>query len=64
MYVCHCRAVTDRCIKAAVSEGASDPVAVGERCGAGTACGGCLPALRALLADLGQRTLVEAGATA
>ena len=53
MYICHCRAVTDRSIKAAVLEGARDPVAIGDRCGAGTHCGGCLPALRALLADLG-----------
>ena len=53
MYICHCRAVTDRSIKAAVLEGARDAVAIGERCGAGTHCGGCLPALRALLADFG-----------
>lgn len=54
MYICHCRAVTDRSIKAAVLAGACDAVEIGERCGAGTGCGGCLPALRALLAELGQ----------
>ncbi len=61
MYVCHCRAVTDRTIKAAVRDGACDPVAVGERCGAGTGCGGCLPALRALLAELGHLAPLPAG---
>ena len=60
MYICHCRAVTDRSIKAAVLEGARDAVAIGERCGAGTHCGGCLPALRALLAEMGLSAPVVA----
>jgi bacterioferritin-associated ferredoxin len=49
MVVCHCREVTDRCIAAAIAAGARDPAALARRCGAGGACGGCVPALRALL---------------
>ena len=53
MYVCHCRAVTDRHICEAIESGASDPETVTRRCGAGGACGGCLPAVQALLAHYG-----------
>lgn len=53
MYVCHRRAVTDRAVRAAMVGGASNPAEVSRRCGAGTGCGGCLPALRMLLAELG-----------
>lgn len=63
MVVCHCREVTDRCIAAAIKAGAHDPAAVTRRCGAGGACGGCVPALRALLASLGvPEDLERAGA--
>lgn len=53
MVVCHCREVTDRGIAAAIAAGARDPSALARRCGAGGACGGCLPALRALLDSYG-----------
>ncbi len=53
MYVCHCRAVTDRRICEAIEAGACDTETVSRRCGAGGACGGCLPAVRALLAHYG-----------
>ncbi|MGI8983987.1 MAG: (2Fe-2S)-binding protein [Acidimicrobiales bacterium] len=53
MYICHCRAVTDRRICEAIESGACDPDTVRRRCGAGGACGGCLPAVRALLAHYG-----------
>ena len=53
MYVCHCRAVTDGRIRAAIEAGVCDPAGLGQQCGAGTRCGGCLPALRALLAEHG-----------
>jgi bacterioferritin-associated ferredoxin len=49
VYVCHCRAVTDRRICEAIEAGACDPADLARRCGAGGACGGCLPAIRALL---------------
>ena len=51
MYVCHCRAVTDRAIRAHVEQGARDEAALAERCGAGSRCGGCRPTIRRLLAD-------------
>jgi len=53
VFVCLCREVTDRCISAAIEAGARDPAALARRCGAGSACGGCVPALRALLASYG-----------
>lgn len=53
MYVCHCRGVTDRRICEAIEGGACDSETVTRRCGAGGACGGCLPAVRALLAQYG-----------
>lgn len=51
MLVCHCRVVSDRTIRAAMAAGATDVNAVGQRCGAGTACGGCVPGIEQLLAD-------------
>ena len=53
MFICHCRAVTDRAIRTAIEAGAADPRAVGRSCGAGSRCGGCWPALEALLAEYG-----------
>jgi len=53
VYVCHCRAVTDQHIGEAIKAGACDAETVSRRCGAGAACGGCLPAVRALLAHYG-----------
>jgi bacterioferritin-associated ferredoxin len=53
VYVCHCRAVTDGRVRCAIEEGAREPSELGRRCGAGTRCGGCLPALQALLAEYG-----------
>lgn len=49
MLVCHCKVVDDRTIRAAVADGAGDLDGVIERCGAGGACGGCIPGVRALL---------------
>jgi len=51
MYVCSCAGVSDRAVKAAVDDGARSIEDLGERCGAGAECGGCLPALADLLAD-------------
>ena len=53
MYVCHCRVVTDHQIRAAIQCGARDVCAIAEACGAGSRCGGCLPALRKLLEEHG-----------
>jgi bacterioferritin-associated ferredoxin len=64
VYVCHCRAVTDRRICEAIEAGACDPETVSRRCGAGERCGGCLPAVRALLAHYGLEQTDAAAATA
>ena len=67
MYVCHCRAVTDRHICEAIEAGACDAETVSRRCGAGGACGGCIPAVRALLAHYGlgeQQAPASAGSAA
>jgi bacterioferritin-associated ferredoxin len=49
MFVCSCRAVTDRTVDAAIASGASTVRDVAERCGAGSRCGGCWPELQRLL---------------
>jgi bacterioferritin-associated ferredoxin len=49
--VCHCAAVNDRCIRAAIAAGARDLVAIAQACGAGVQCGGCVPTIAALLAE-------------
>lgn len=41
MLVCHCKRVHCRDIRDAVRDGAETVDDVGERCGAGTGCGGC-----------------------
>jgi bacterioferritin-associated ferredoxin len=51
MFVCSCRAVTDRTIGAAVASGASSIEEVALRCGAGNRCRGCWPQLQRLIDD-------------
>jgi bacterioferritin-associated ferredoxin len=51
MIVCHCRALSDRAIRAAIQDGEDEEEALTMRCGAGGKCGGCLPALRRLIAE-------------
>ena len=58
MVICHCRGVSDAAICAAVESGARDRAAIANQCGAGSGCGGCWPALEALLRAAG---LVDAG---
>ena len=62
MYVCHCRAVSDRAIKAAVDAGDRTVEDLATSCGAGTDCGGCHEALAELLGCTDRR-LVSAGAS-
>ena len=52
MYVCACKAVTDRTVRSAVITGARSVDDVTRRCGAGGECGGCLPLLEELLSTL------------
>jgi bacterioferritin-associated ferredoxin len=49
--VCHCEAVNDRTVEAAVLSGAQSVDAIGDRCGAGTDCGGCHRMLERLMRD-------------
>lgn len=49
MLICHCRAVNDTTIRAAIDTGVRQPEELARHCGAGGACGGCLPAVLALL---------------
>jgi bacterioferritin-associated ferredoxin len=49
--VCHCRVVSDRAVRAAISDGAASVADVASACGAGSGCGGCVPSIEALLAE-------------
>lgn len=49
MIVCQCNGVSDHTIREAVRSGATSCKAVARRCGAGVFCGGCVPAIAALL---------------
>ena len=49
MIVCHCRAVTDRTLRASIRDGAHTIEALRETTGASDCCGGCEPLVRELL---------------
>jgi bacterioferritin-associated ferredoxin len=49
---CHCHAVSDRTVRATVLGGATDVEEIGQRCHAGTDCGGCHRMLERLLRDV------------
>jgi bacterioferritin-associated ferredoxin len=49
MFICHCKAVTDRTIDAVISSGARSVAEVTARCKAGGDCGGCHRRLQALI---------------
>jgi bacterioferritin-associated ferredoxin len=53
--VCHCKKICDRTIAEAIRAGARSVEDVGQACGAGTACGGCRPAISALVAPPARR---------
>lgn len=55
MYICHCRGVTDRTIRAAIASGAGTVEQIGARCGAGVDCGGCHLALEDMLEEAEAR---------
>ena len=61
MYVCHCRAVTDRTIQATIAAGAQTVDDLARRCSAGSECGGCWPALAQMLAAAEPLDVDEAG---
>jgi assimilatory nitrate reductase catalytic subunit len=49
--VCHCHALRADDIRSEVRLGAESVEGVGARCGASTRCGGCRPAIEALIVD-------------
>lgn len=49
MFVCSCYAVTQAEVEAEVTAGACTEWQIGERCGAGTGCGGCVEKICAIL---------------
>ena len=49
MYVCGCRAVTDREVHEAVQAGASSATEVADHCGAGSRCGNCIDLVLAVI---------------
>ena len=60
MIVCHCHRVTDREIRACVRGGARSCEDVGDACGAGTGCGGCVPLVHDLVQESRRLTVVKA----
>ena len=55
MVVCHCEGVTDRDMRQAQAAGACTPAQVVRATGAAKNCGGCLPALMALVRETSER---------
>lgn len=49
MVLCHCEAVSDRTVDAAVASGAHTVADITARCRAGGGCGGCHASLQALI---------------
>lgn len=58
MLVCHCKVVYDRTIREEIARGARDEFDVAKACGAGTGCGGCVPAISRLLGECAGCPLV------
>ncbi len=57
--ICHCRGVREATIVDAIRNGATTVEAIREACGASSECGGCEPAVEAVL----EHALVGAGAS-
>lgn len=49
MLICHCKAVNDRRILEQARAGSQTVGQIGRATGAGTCCGGCVPAIRQIL---------------
>jgi len=56
-FVCHCRAVTLRAIRAAIASGATTVTEITASCHAGRGCGGCLRLVEAIL----DASLIDSG---
>ena len=57
MFICVCKAVSDKRIRRAVSDGAATVRDLSKTLGLGTCCGKCVPAAR----DLLEETLATSG---
>jgi bacterioferritin-associated ferredoxin len=66
MWVCLCKAVTEKQVRLAVRNGARSLPEIALRCRAGTGCGGCAPELCRILDDelARQAYMARAGVTA
>ncbi|QRO01877.1 (2Fe-2S)-binding protein [Archangium violaceum] len=62
MIVCLCRVVSDRTIRARISEGVRTVDDLGRACGAGTGCGGCKSQLAQLLTENRQEACARSAA--
>lgn len=62
MIVCNCKVVSDRAVRGAIAEGATDLCGVASACGAATRCGGCLPEVRRILDEHGLPTQLHLSA--
>ncbi len=60
MIICQCNGVSDRTIRKAIREGAHERSDVVRTCVAGTACGGCVPAIDAIIEAERDRTACTA----
>lgn len=49
MYVCICRAVSDKAVKREIDDGACTVRALKDRLGLGSVCGRCVPEARAMI---------------
>ena len=52
--LCHCHVVADRHVEEVVARGAGSLADIEEHCGAGGSCGGCIPAIEAILAQMAE----------
>lgn len=52
MIICHCVGVTERRIRLIALSGQCTRERVAEKCGAGTCCGGCLPAIDEIIEEV------------
>ena len=60
MIACSCKAVREETVRIVVAAGARSVEEIGQRCGAGTVCGGCHPLLEEVLAE--AAVVVRSGA--
>ncbi len=65
MYICVCNALTENCVRSALSESGPDVVGVFGKHGTKPKCGKCLSHLRDFMHRINQdQTTAEAGKTA